>query len=46
MAGSGTAGKPRARKPVKNADLWQALEAETATHEIDGAGSRAIPAMI
>ena len=23
------------RKPVKNADLWQALEAETATHKID-----------
>jgi ribonuclease HI len=23
------------RKPVKNADLWQALEAETSTHEID-----------
>jgi ribonuclease HI len=23
------------KKPVKNADLWQALEAETATHKID-----------
>jgi ribonuclease HI len=23
------------RKPVKNADLWQALEAETTTHKID-----------
>ena len=23
------------RKPVKNADLWQALETETETHEID-----------
>jgi ribonuclease HI len=23
------------RKPVKNADLWQALETETRTHEID-----------
>jgi len=23
------------RKPVKNADLWQALEAETGTHDID-----------
>jgi len=27
--------KTAGRKPVKNADLWQALEAETATHEID-----------
>jgi ribonuclease HI len=23
------------KKPVKNADLWQALEAETKTHQID-----------
>lgn len=27
--------KTAAKKPVKNADLWQALEAESATHEID-----------
>jgi ribonuclease HI len=27
--------KTAGRKPVKNADLWQALEAETAAHEID-----------
>lgn len=27
--------KTAAKKPVKNADLWQALEAETASHEID-----------
>jgi ribonuclease HI len=27
--------KTAAKKPVKNADLWQALEAETATHRID-----------
>ena len=26
-AGSGTAGRPRDSKPVKNADLWQALDA-------------------
>ena len=27
--------KTAARKPVKNVDLWQALDAQTATHEID-----------
>ena len=29
-----------AAKPVKNQDLWQALEAESAKHERSGAGSR------
>ena len=32
------------RKPVKNADLWQRLDAAAARHQSPGSGSRATPA--
>ena len=32
------------KKPVKNIDLWQRLEAAVARHRVAGAGSKATPA--
>ena len=33
------------KKPVKNDDLWQRLDAAIARHDVTGTGSRAMPAM-
>ena len=33
------------KKPVKNVDLWQRLEAAEAPHRVDGSGCAAMPAM-